>query len=145
VSKHFGPARLAGLLVCVAGCHDSPTFHFEGDWLGHRKGSVEPGVMDPVKVSQGEVEVQIHVNGRFDLGDHGLDYSGPQAYDGGVAVLIPDTVEGRPLDRQPDEVRKRVPTVRLRPNSDGQTLTETETLTGTRGSSEAVVLKRQKP
>ncbi len=105
------------LLLLLTGC--ASTRPFLGKWTGMQKIAGQPGADPDILNSVAKVVVEVRDGGRFDLRLDTFDLSGTVSMDGEKAVLTPDTLMNRPLDRQPPETRDLAKTAILSFNADG--------------------------
>lgn len=78
-----------------------------------------PGTDPGVAVQLQKVQVSIFGNDRFEMALNGLFAKGAVSYPGGDALLTPDQILDEPVDRQPPEIQKLLPTAKLVPSKDG--------------------------
>jgi len=104
-------------VACLVAC-DKP-FQYYGTWRGYRTIKGQPGADPDILRQVGKVEVAVHETDRFDIAINGLSASGATSHDGRDLVLTPQEVMGRSIERQPDNIRKVIPTGILKPNENG--------------------------
>jgi len=114
---------------------DKP-FSFVGTWKGLREVQGVPGADPGIIQNQREVEVKIDDRGAFNMTIGGMGYSGPVSYGGGNADLIPISIMGMPVERQPESVQKTIPAGKLVPARNG-------TVTFTIDGKDPVVLTKE--
>lgn len=104
-------------MAALVGC--GKPFPYVGVWRGYREIGGAPGADPDILRQIGKVEVSINGADRFAMSVAGLPVEGPVSYDGGKAVLTPQLILKRPIEQQPEELRKAIPTAKLAPNKDG--------------------------
>jgi hypothetical protein len=117
IGRIMAPGGLAVLLL--AGCNGSPKFDYAGTWTGMRPIEGRPGADPDVLRSIGRVELRIDERGHFALLESGLAKEGTVEKTARGAALPVEMLMGRPLDRQPEDIRRDIPRFELVPQADG--------------------------
>jgi len=94
-------------------------FRYYGTWRGYRDVKGQPDADPDILRQIGKVEVVVKETERFDIAINGLAATGAARHDGRNLVLEPQEVLGQPMERQPDNIKKAIPTASLKPNEDG--------------------------
>lgn len=110
------------LLLGVSGCVSSPRFAYQGTWKGEIDLPIQPDTPEYIAVSMRMVKLTFDGKGRFSLLEHGMPKSGNFVPTGYGAELQVDQIMSRPIETQPESVRKDVSIYEVRPQQDGTLL-----------------------
>jgi hypothetical protein len=124
----------------VVGCGCGQSLRLEGKWLGSRPVESDPDADPAVVTTLSKVDLRIGANGRFTLFERGLPKGGVIRYAGAKAFLEVNELVGRPLAKQPKEVRDQFQPIELTPQKDGSLLYRDPAIL-----EQPIVLKRVSP
>lgn len=133
----MAPGAAAILLASSLACNSAPQFDYTGTWVGHQEVKGVPGADPDVLRSIGRIELHVLRNGRFALLESGMSREGiVEPTSKGIRLRV-DSIAGRPLRGQPDEVQKAAPTYEVE-----SPMQETVTFLNLERPNERITLKR---
>ncbi len=100
----------------------APVLELSGKWVGTRPIEAVPGADASIAKTLSKVSLHISANRKFALFERGLPKTGRVQYSRDSAVLEIIELAGKPLDRQPPEVRSEYGPIELTLQENGTLL-----------------------
>lgn len=98
--------------MALAGCGDS-----KSKWVGTWEGQLEPlseeERKDPIAYTVNRVTLEVNQDGSFELIRGGMPNGGRVVFSKNKSILRLETIMGRPLENEPDNVRKQNPDIEI--------------------------------